>query len=169
MMNWHVARTEPSKGLLAEQSIKALAIEVFLPKTREERKWSRGRVNEVIKPLVNGYIFVNFDSNEDGWQKINDARGVAGLMYSAPERPARIPEKEMLPLFGMCEDGFVPLTKAKQFIFSLGMIAKVIEGPFAGFAGKVKEATTSNVLIEANIFGRLTPVKGKPVIFEPVA
>lgn len=169
MMHWHVARTEPSRGLLAEQSIKSLDIEVFLPKTREQRLWSRGRVNEVIKPLVNGYIFVNFDPVDYGWQKINDARGVVGLIYSAPECPARIPEKEMLPLLGMCEDGFVPVAKAKQFIFSLGSVAKIIEGPFAGFAGKVKEATTSNVLIEANIFGRLTPVKGKPVIFEPVA
>lgn len=168
MQSWHVARTEPSRGLVAEQSIAADGFQVFFPKTREQRRWSRGRTNEVIKPLVNGYIFVYFDEDDYGWQKINDANGVAGLIYSAPEKPARIPDKQLLPLFGMCEDGFVPVAKAKQFVFALGSIAKVIDGPFANFIGEVVGSTISAVTVEVSLFGRMTSVKGKPVMFEPV-
>lgn len=169
MLGWHVARTEPMKGIIAEEALTKSGFNVFLPKVREEKRWSRGRVHESIKPLVNGYLFVNFDVMVEGWQTINDARGIVGLMYSGLEIPARIPDSHMIPLLGMCVDGYVPKAEAQRFVFKVGSIAKLIEGPFETFSGEVKQSANDKIKIAINVFGRETMVEGSPSMFVPVA
>ena len=168
MLNWHVARTEPMKSLVAERELVGAGFNVFLPKVREQKRWSRGRTHESIKPLVNGYLFVNFDIEIEGWQRVNEARGIVGLMYSAPETPARIPDLHMVPLLGMCVDGYVPVEEAKVFIFKVGAVVRVIEGPFRDFPGTVIQATADKIKVAVSVFGRDTPVEGLPSMFAPV-
>ncbi len=172
MLAWHVARTEPMKGFQAETSLLGRGFDVFLPKVREEKRWSRGRTHESIRPLVAGYLFINFDVDVDGWQRVNDARGVLGLMYSAPEVPVRIPDVQLLPLLGMCtkevSGWFVPKAEANRFKFKVGQIVRVVDGPFAQFTAKVKAATFDKIKVDVFIFGRETPVEGDSTMFEPV-
>lgn len=168
MLGWHVARTEPMKGLIAESELIQDGFQVFYPKVREEKRWSRGRVHETIKPLIGGYLFVNFDMDVEGWQRVNSARGIIGLMYSGHEIPARIPDSHMLPLLSMCIDGYIPKQEAKRFIFKVGAIARIVSGPFETFSGPVKQATFDKIKVAINVFGRETMVEGSPVMFEPV-
>lgn len=193
MIGWHVARTEPARGLLAERSLVDEGFSVFYPKVREERRWTRGRVMESVRALVPGYVFARFDVETEGWQRINDVPGVRELVYSDFEVPVTIPDAQMFPLLGVCNDGwesafeeyvevsdigpikrrrllggYVPSTKAKAFVFAVGQSVKVIEGPFAGFPGRVARATAREVRAMVVVFGRETPVEGKPAMFEPV-
>lgn len=157
------------KGFIAERGLLEEGFSVFHPKVREEKRWSRGRTHESIKPLITGYMFVLFDSEVEGWQRINSVKGVIGLMYSAFEKPARVPDRAMLPLLGMCVDGYVPKAEAQRFIFKAGQAVRVVEGPFASFPGLVDRATASMVRVNVIIFGRSTPIEGEPAMFEPVA
>lgn len=189
MLAWHVARTEPMKGFLAERRLVDDGFDVFLPKVREEKRWSRGRTHETVKPLIGGYIFTRFDIDHDGWQRINDAAGVVGLEYVAPELPVSIPDQQMIPLLGMCPEwqsqleeyedddgvvrkrligGYVPKDEVARFKFKVGQIVRVKEGPFENWTAKVTRATYDKVQVAVEIFGRDTPVEGGSTMFEPV-
>lgn len=168
MLGWHVARTEPMKGFIAERQLTDNGFNVFYPKVKEEKRWSRGRTHESVKPLVAGYLFVNFDVDIEGWQKVNDARGIVGLMYSGPEIPARIPDSHMVPLLGMCVDGYVPKAEAQRFVFKVGSIARIINGPFESFSGPVMRASFDKIKVTISVFGRNTNVEGSPSMFVPV-
>lgn len=180
MIGWHVARTEPARGLLAERSLVDEGFRVFYPKVREEKRWTRGRVGTSTRALVPGYVFVPFDADGEGWQKINDALGVRELIYSAPEIPVTIKERDMWPLLHVCSDGwqsmnvlgemiggFVPKVAARAFVFMVGQTVKVIEGPFSGFPGRIVRATAAKAVAEVLIFGRMTQVEGDSTMFEP--
>ena len=39
-----------------------------------------------------------------------------------------------------------------------GLIVRVIDGPFAGFRGEVKEIGQQTVKVAVQVFGRVTPV-----------
>lgn len=39
-----------------------------------------------------------------------------------------------------------------------GQIVRVIDGPFAGFRGEVKEADEQTAKVAVQVFGRVTPV-----------
>lgn len=166
MLSWHVARTEHGRSFIAEEAIAGIGFEVFNPKTREERQWSRGRVHETVKPVISGYIFARFDFEIEGWQKINEQRGVVGLMLSNPEIPARISDKAMVPLFGMCVDGYVMKKEIKRFVFAVGDLVKVTKGPFASIPGRVVSVTAGKIRAELQLFGRTTSLEAAKDLFE---
>lgn len=151
LLSWYVAQTEPFRGILAEAEIKALGFEVFNPKIKTTRVWSRGRTTESVSHYIPGYIFTRFDIDEDtGWQRINDARGVKEFMWAAPETPARVRDSAMEPLMGLCVDGFLPGRLSGETLFKVGQVVKVKGGIFSG---PVTAVALKRLTVMMEIFG----------------
>lgn len=168
-VSWYVAQTEPFKGMVAEREIVGrLGLVVFNPKIRTVYRSLKKRDRETIRPYVPGYLFVQFDVCVEGWERINKQRGVRSLMYAASEVPARVKDEALLPLMAMCLDGFLIEEEADSFLFKVGSTARAMEGPFAGFSGKVERSSLERVTVMIDIFGRPVPVDGRPAMFELV-
>lgn len=147
---WYVAQTEPFKGLVAEEQIKALGFEVFNPKVKTTRTWSRGRVVESISHYLPGYIFSRFDVEVHEWEQINTARGVKSFMWAAPLKPARVDDGDIRHLLGMCVDGYLPGQMARGSVFEVGQVVRLrgglFQGPIVAIAG-------SRLAIKMDVFG----------------
>lgn len=166
---WHIAETEPFRGILAEKEVVGFGYSVFNPKIKTVKNYPKKKPIEITKLLVSGYMFVQFDNEVDGWQRINDARGIKSLMYSSPECPARIPDKQLMPLVALCVGGYLnelDIPKAEELLFEVGAWVKIVDGPFGGFQGTVQEVTREKVRVITSIFGRDTPVIGEPSMFK---
>jgi len=172
MLNWHVAKVEPHKGMIAEKCVAAKGFEVFNPKIVSLRKPSRGRKQtEIIRPYISGYLFVRFDVLLYGWQDLNalPGSGLKGLMYSASEIPARVRDEALLPLMSLCSsEGYVIEQQADRMLFEVGATVKVLEGPFVGFEGPVRWSTYDRLKVLVHMFGRPSEVEGSAGMFELV-
>lgn len=168
MLCWHVAFTEPFKGIIAECEIKNAGFGVFNPKVKTIRNYQKRRPVESIRPFVPGYIFARFDTDTDGWQRIAKLRGVKDFMYAAHEIPARVRDDQLLPLMAMCDGEYVIEEDADKFLFRVGGQAKVSTGPFEGLVGRVVRSGYDRIRVMIEVFGRMTPVDGKASDFEPV-
>lgn len=108
-LSWHAAILEPYAGTLAERCLRedrekgrVYFEDMFSPKVREIKLWSRGREVESVKPLFSGYLFLRFDMNEYGWPCINDVRGIKTIMYGGSDTPARIRDVSIDALKSVC-------------------------------------------------------------------
>lgn len=155
-LSWHVAQT--ANGLLAEQELLQQRYDVFNPKVRVERKIGRKAVERIV-PYLPGFIFIRFDVDADYWQPIRYTKGIKDFMFSSPGRPAPVRNGAIDIIRSMCdEDSCVPAPKADEFLFKVGDSVKVVEGPFAGFPGRVDALTAKRVQVFVSIFARETLV-----------
>jgi transcription antitermination factor NusG len=60
---WFVLYTKPRHEFKAEEQIKSLNIEVYLPTTTVVKQWS-DRKKKVTEPLFKSYIFIYADEKE---------------------------------------------------------------------------------------------------------
>lgn len=171
MLAWHVALIEPNRGLVAERAVSAAGFTVFNPKVVVVKQWSRGRVRQSVKPYVPGYMFVRFDVDIEGWQRINylPGSGVRSLMYAASECPAVVRDEALAPLLDLCADGYVvPEDVADAALIRVGQTARIVQGPLAGFKGVVKLVVGQRISMLVEIFGRDTQVTLERDMYEKV-
>lgn len=167
-MPWYVAQVETHKAVMAERFVTQLGYDVFNPKVRKTHHYAKQRARSSVRSYVPGYMFVNFEKDDGCWPLINDQPGVRTIMYSGPETPAPVRDEALVPLMSMCSNGYVDEVEADRFLFRVGGLAKVIEGPFSGFIGPVKEATYERLKVLLTVFARPTLIQGLPSMFEPV-
>ena len=154
---WHAFRSHIKCELRAQDGIKELGFDVFVPL---ESRWiiRRRRKLKVESPLFTGYGFVKFDIIENEWPKINNVDGVEGLL-SNNRVPVRVPEREIDQLKLAQKFGLFDRTK-KPSPFKLGDKVQIEEGPFSGFIGKVIKARTADrINILLNFFGSTREVE----------
>lgn len=156
--------------MTAERVVSSAGFDVFNPKIITVRERSRGRTSEIIRPYVPGYMFVRFDIEHEGWQRINrmPGSGVRSLMYAADEVPAAVRDEALLPLMALCRDGYVIEREADALLVAVGQTVKILEGPFAGFSGPVESAAGWRIHVLVKIFGRDTRVELKRGMYERV-
>lgn len=78
--SWYVIHTKPLQETRAENNLRSLGIETYLPKFKEcHRSRSDGEPNWVVKPLFPRYFFARFRFNTLGY-KIRNARGVRDVV-----------------------------------------------------------------------------------------
>lgn len=180
ILSWHVAQTDPFMGAVAEKALAEQQVKtnadwsIFNPRLREIRRYSRGRIKEVERPYLPGYIFIAFDVDGDDWPPINKTRGIKdnGLMLAAVSRPATIPTLVMEDLLGRCDveefpeaDGtmtrrhYIHQEAADAYLFKVGSTVKVTEGPWAGLHGPVQWSSRERVKIMMSLFGSVRPVE----------
>jgi len=78
MENWYVIQTKPKKEQEADSYLSTKGVEIFSPLI-ETFLMRNGRVGKELKPLFPGYIFGNFDL-EQNYPLVRWARGVKSVL-----------------------------------------------------------------------------------------
>ena len=141
---WFALYTKPRAEFKAEEQLKSLGIEHYLPVITKERQWS-DRKKKITEPVIRGYIFIYADEKQ---------RLLALEQYSIVRcvfdrgRAAKIPGWQIDNLQKMLN------TKSDIFLHN-GLIPgkKVVikNGPFEGIIGIVKEYEDGKKTIAVSI------------------
>lgn len=170
---WFVV--EANKPSLARYSIAKLGIEVYLPECVVRVRHGR-RTERVRKPLLFQYMFVRFDLGRDlppqdrdeTWKLIFSRRGVETMICAAGGVPKPVPDAQIdqVRQYTAKYEGVV----LEDVPLTLEQVVQIIDGPFGNFTGVVKEVDPrGRVMVEANLFGRATPVELDWAQVAPVA
>ncbi len=129
--------------------------EVLVPKEKKIKikKGEREVVEEKVYP---GYVLVNMIVTDDSWYVVRNTPNVTGFV-GAGITPRPVDDKEIEDLKSRME-----VEEPEHKIeFRVGDSVKVLDGPFKGFDGKVKEidAKRGKIKVLINMFGRDTPVE----------
>lgn len=125
--------------------------EVVVPlhKVYEDKNGSR---KEVDKKLFPGYVLLKMFMNDETWYVVRNTRGVTGFVGPG-SKPVPLSEAEIRAMG-------IDLDTLELFV-ELGDTVTVIDGPFEGSVGEIKEIHDHKrtVIVNLSIFGRETPVE----------
>lgn len=161
MLAWHVATTLPFSELTAEREIAKRGLQAFNPKC-EIAKTIRNREQITRMPYFSGYVFINFDVEQDDWEIINTRRGVRQLIYASPGRPAKVHPEAMKFLLEKCNGdcvGAEHVDRALSRLIPIGTEAKITGGPFMGYSGTVKWQQGDRIKLLMHILGTEQSIK----------
>ncbi len=137
-----------------------------------------GKKKQKERRSMPGYIFVEMVMSSETWVLVRDTeritgfvgdprtaramrRGDAGSMPKdgSIEWPRPMPKREVDKIIREMEEGVV--APKAVVTFEVGMPVRIIDGPFASFAGSVDEVKPDKqkVRVLVTIFGRATPVE----------
>jgi len=157
---WYVVHTYSGYENKVKGSIEKLVenrklhdqiLEVIVPLHRvfEEKNGSR---KEVEKKLFPGYVLLKMFMNDETWYVVRNTRGVTGFVGPG-SKPVPLSEAEIRAMG-------IDLTVVELFV-ELGDTVTVVDGPFEGSVGVIKEVHDHKrtVIVNLSIFGRETPVE----------
>lgn len=127
-MRWYVLCTKSNQEKQAEQNIRRMAVECFLP-LLQEQKTIRSKVRTVIAPLFPGYLFVRINLSEH-YRAVSYAKGVRKIVEFG-EIPVEVDIamidaiKSRMASLQVCA-----LKKPKEL--SSGQLVQIKDGPFVG-------------------------------------
>ena len=144
--SWFLLQFKPRAHRVAEKNLNRQGFKTFLP-LKEVTQRKRTRFTNELRPLFDGYMFVNFEMRKSPWRKINSTIGVSKLV-SFGGRPKAVPFELVSSLKKRCDTfgKLLPSTELKKHDE-----VEVLTGPFANFIGKIEEIDTQQrvwVLIE---------------------
>ncbi|HZK19640.1 MAG TPA: transcription termination/antitermination protein NusG [Treponemataceae bacterium] len=125
-----------------------------------------GKKRTVTKKFLPGYIMIELDLPDIGWKAtcsaIRRIKGATAFVGTNPnQRPRPISNDEAVSLLQKSGDikGEKPVRMTQSF--SIGEQVKIIDGPFASFAGSIEEVNEEKgkLKVIVGIFGRATPVE----------
>ncbi len=111
-----------------------------------------GQRKEVEKKLYPGYVLLKMFMNDETWYVVRNTRGVTGFVGPG-SKPVPLSEAEIRAMG-------IELAVVELFV-ALGDTVTVVDGPFEGSVGIVKEIHDHKrtVIVNLSIFGRETPVE----------
>lgn len=127
-MRWYVLNTRSNREKQAEQNIRCIGVECFLPRLQEERT-IRGKVRIVTVPLFPGYLFVRVNLSEH-YRAVTYARGVRKIVEFGA-----IPVEVDIAMIDaiksrMANSELCMLERPEDL--SNGQLVQIKDGPFAG-------------------------------------
>lgn len=129
--------------------------QVVIP-TVDEVEVKDGQRRTVTKKILPGYVLVQMNMNDKGWNVVRNTPGVTGFIGSG-NKPVPLQEKEVSQILQQMT-AEVPKVKVG---FKQGQSVRVIDGPFTDFVGIVDEvsAEKGKLKVLLSLFGRETPVE----------
>lgn len=125
MSFWTAVQLQPNRERLALHFLELSGYAVYLPRI-QERKVTRGRRENILRPLFPTYAFLLV---ERGWYTAAKSPGVVRLVPSS-YAPARVPETLIAGIRARERNGVIHLPKAP--CLRPGDPVRVLSGPFAG-------------------------------------
>jgi transcriptional antiterminator NusG len=118
-----------------------------------------GKKSITERRIFPGYVLVEMELTDETWHLVKNTNRVTGFLGGSGNRPAPISDREVEKILSQMEEG-VEKPKPK-FLFDVGELVRVKEGPFADFNGNVEDVNyeKSKVRVSVTIFGRATPVE----------
>ena len=167
---WYIVKTKTNCEFRARDSIEKLIkthhLEDFIKNVLIPEKAVvevvKGKKVTRSKKLYPGYVFVQMCLTDQVWHLIKGISNVAGFVGADKNKkgfPAEVPAQQIEDIQSKVKEDFKsPLAKVS---FVIGESVAVIDGPFKGFSGIVKEVNQekARIKIEVSIFGGPTPVE----------
>jgi transcription termination/antitermination protein NusG len=160
---WFIVHVEPQREFKIRNAIIDLQYGAYCPYAMRKVRQIGEKYRECKKPIFVGYLFANFDPDDEPWHShIRDMEGVLKV-FTINERPVPVGDLEMdcIREAEQRERDRAHRKTPAEVRVSVGDFVQVKAGPFTGFFGFVTEvdAKHGNLKIELNIFSRPTPVE----------
>ncbi len=157
---WFAAQTAPSMEVKAKTAIEALGYHCYVPMRAYWRFGKRVMNGKQVKrrvevPLCTGYAFLGLPSMTPDWRTIRSRDGVVDIVgYAGTPQPIRRTLKLHAIMAAEAAGEFDEAKEKPEVTFSPGDSVRVVDGPFAGFVGRVKRAKGDcvKIIIDA-LFG----------------
>lgn len=134
MLNWYLVQLKPNGHRLAKANLERQGFKTFLPLQNVTKRSAHKFVDRSV-PLFPGYMFVELDTAQNAWRKVNSTLGVARIV-SLGGTPTPVPTEILKEFISRCDgDGILRPTQG----FEVGQDVQVLRGPFANFVAKVEE------------------------------
>jgi transcriptional antiterminator RfaH len=150
-MGWYLINSKPKQEKRAEEHLENQGINCVLPVIEVERI-IRGKRQKVTEALFPGYIFVQLQTDGQGWSKIRSTRGVRDFVRFGGV-PGRVPETvlEHLQLLDTTDNQIE--TNAPR----PGDKVVITEGPFKDLDGvfKISNGEERSIVL-LTILGKVT-------------
>ena len=100
---WFVARVLTHQENRAQFNLHRLGFRSFLPRVRRRVRHAR-KLQDAVRPLFPGYIFIIIDLSKHRWRSVNGTFGVTSLIMGA-EHPRPVPSGVIEGLIASCDSG----------------------------------------------------------------
>jgi transcriptional antiterminator RfaH len=152
---WYVATARQHSEFSAEDEIKQLGFDAYVPRCRRNRIVARRR-QLAEWPLFSGYVFVSFDIEREfgEWQKIRAIDGISEIL-SNNNIPMRVKAADVDRLRRSESAGAFDFT-IPATTFQVGERYRIAEGPFSNFLARFRAASSKKrAKIAIEFFGGL--------------
>lgn len=134
MLNWYLVQLKPNGHRLAKANLERQGFKTFLPLQNVTTRSAHKFVDRHV-PLFPGYMFVELDTAQNAWRKVNSTLGVARIV-SLGGTPTPVPSAIINEFISRCDDeGILRPTLGLE----VGQDVQVLRGPYANFVAKVEE------------------------------
>jgi transcriptional antiterminator RfaH len=129
---WAAVNTQPHRERVALDNLERQGFSTYCPFIRRRRSHAR-RVEEVLRPLFPGYLFVNVGSGQDCWRPILSTYGVRTLVRCG-DRPSQVDARFIHALQAREVDGAIVRPAVP---YRIGQQVQVVAGPCDGLVATI--------------------------------
>jgi transcriptional antiterminator RfaH len=152
---WYCLRSQPKHEHIAAARLRQCeGIEVFCPRVKIQRSTRRGLV-WFTEALFPNYLFARFERQR--WQTlVRYSPGISGIVHFGDHMP-EVPEGALSELRAFMQDAEL---KVVTFTVEPGDDVEIVEGPFRGQAGVVRQILPARerVKVLLEVLGGVTEV-----------
>lgn len=137
--------------IVENRGMQDIILEVAVP-TEEVTEIKNGKKKVKSRKIFPGYTIVKMYMTDESWYVVRNTRGVTGFVGPA-SKPVPLTDEEVTAM-GLEK-------KTLVFDMAVGLLVKVISGPFESFEGEVLDIDyeEQTLIVKVNMFGRETPVE----------
>ena len=137
--------------IVENRKLQHLIFDIKIP-VEKVTKVSGETTKEVEHKLFPSYVLVKMIMNDESWHVVRNIRGCTGFV-GPDSKPVELTDEEV-------EKMGVEI-KTIDLAFEQDDMVKILQGPFAGFTGKVEEISSDKkkARVVVSLFGRDTPVE----------
>jgi len=157
---WYVIRTYSGyenkvagnlERIVKNRKLQHLIFDIKIP-VEKVTKVSGETAKEVEHKLFPSYVLIKMIMNDESWHVVRNIRGCTGFV-GPDSKPVELTDEEV-------EKMGVEI-KSIDLAFEQDDMVKILQGPFAGFTGKVEEISSDKkkARVIVSLFGRDTPVE----------
>ncbi len=162
---WHALRTAPSKELVGKAVMERAGHECHVPTELKRRRLSRHQkareTTPIEYPVFPGYAFIRRQAHMN-WHSILTAPVISGVLRQ-DDQPAAIPAEQLARFAAPTE---APLNRHAHI--RAGCVFRITQGPFEGYAGKLKSVNGDEGVMGVSLLGTSTDYRISLDALQPV-
>ena len=129
---WAAVNTQPHREQVAHANLERQGFVAYCPVVRRRRSHAR-RVDEVLRPLFPGYLFVNVSLEREFWRPILSTHGVRTLVRCG-DQPSPVDIRFIAALKAREVDGAIVRPPVP---YQVGQQVRVVDGAFDGIVATI--------------------------------
>jgi len=130
---WAAVNTQPHREQVAHANLERQGFVAYCPVVRRRRSHAR-RVDEVLRPLFPGYLFVNVSLEREFWRPILSTHGVRTLVRCGDDQPSPADARFIAALKAREVDGAIVRPPVP---YQVGQQVRVVAGAFDGIVATI--------------------------------